>query len=192
MSRNAKIVVAIAVGIVLMCCCCIVLAFSLLTAGGSMIGRAVQTDPAKVAAAASNIADFKLPAGYAPEASINVGGFQFATYSPGDGRSHIMLIQIPGSVNVSDATLEQYARQAELSSGYGSRTGMHTVGQTKTTIRGQAATLTISEGSDADGQPFRMVSGPFRGKGGLAFLTVEEPLSRWNQATIDAFIASIR
>jgi hypothetical protein len=169
-----------------------VLAVSLLGIGGSLIGRSVQDDPAQVASAASNIADFDLPAGYSPEAAINFGGFQFVAYSPGDGRSHIMLIQVPGSANVDQATLEKYAQQAENNRGYAGKTGLRKVGEMQATIRGQARTLTVSEGTNSDGQPFRVVNGVFQGRGGLAYLTVEEPISRWNQATIEAFIASIR
>jgi hypothetical protein len=67
-----------------------------------------------------------------------------------------------------------------------------TVGTSQATVRGQPVTFVISEGTNSAGQAYQQMTGVFQSKGGLALLTVEKPTSRWHQATIDTFIASIR
>ena len=51
------------------------------------------TDTENVSAAAVNIAEFNLPAGYYPGFASEVMGYQVAAYTRGDGPSHIYLIQ---------------------------------------------------------------------------------------------------
>ena len=76
--------------------------------------------------------------------------------------------------------------------GYDRYTRTQVVGQQQVTVRGQTVTLVLSEGTNSSGQPYRTLTGVFQGKGGPALLSVEAPLSQWNQAEVDAFLASIR
>ncbi len=159
---------------------------------GGLAGCAGQKEPAKVAAAASRIADLQLPPGYQPEATVELGGYVFVSYAPGDGHSHIMLVQAPPSANIDRAQLEQYAQQAAQSRGYDRNTRTEVVGQMQATLRGKPVTLVIGQGTNSDGQAYRTLTGVFQGKGGSALLSIESPLSRWNQAEVEAFLASIR
>ena len=189
MSRNAKIVFGVGAALLLVCVCGAIITFNTL---GVTIGRLVQSDPAQVAVAANRIADFQLPSGYKSEVAIDFGGYLFVSYTPGDGHSHIMLVQAPASAKVDQATLERYIEQAAQTRGYDRYTRTQVVGQQQVTVRGQTITLVLSEGTNSSGQPYRTLTGVFQGKGGPALLSVEAPLSQWNQAEVDAFLASIR
>ncbi len=191
MSRNAKIITGIAAALLFVCVCGAVAALGVLGSFGAAIGRAVESDPAQVQTAASRIADFEVPPGYKSEASIDLGGYLFVSYSPGDGHSHIMFVQAPAAANLDQAALEQYAQQAASSRGYNRHTRSQVIGQQKATIRGQSVTLVVQEGTNSDGEPYRSLTGIFRGKGGPALLSVEAPISGWNQAEVEAFLASI-
>ncbi len=189
MSRNVRIVFGVGSALLLVCVCGAIAMFSVL---GVTIGRAVESDPAHIAAAASRIADFQPPSGYKPEVTIDLGGYLFVSYAPGDGHSHIMFVQAPASANVEQATLEQYAQQATQNRDYDSHTHLQVVGQQQATVRGQTVTLVVSEGTNSDGAAYRTLTGVFQGKGGLALLSVEAPLSHWNQTEVEAFLASTR
>ncbi len=195
MSRNTRIVVGVVALLVLMCACGAVASVTVLRSAVVAFAQAIKSQPVAVAEAASGIAEFSLPPGYRPEASINVAGYQFVSYSPGDGHSHIMLIQAPPSLKVDRAALENALAQATQGGDYRNLYDRHArvraVGQAQVTIRDQPVTLVISEGTNSDGQPYRAVTGVFQGRGGLALVSVEEPVSRWDQAEVDAFISSI-
>lgn len=188
----AKIVIAIAAVVLLLCTGALVLTAGSIAAVGLLASRVVQSDPAQVAGIAAKIADFTLPAGYKSEAAVEIAGYQYVSYAPGDGHSHIMLIQAPAGAVPDQATLEQYAQQAAPQRGYDRRTRSQVVGQTKATIRGQESTFVVSEGTNSDGQPYRSLTAVFQGRGGTALLSVESPLNTWNQDAVDRFVASIR
>ena len=67
----------------------------------------VNLDAKQVYNDAGEIADFDLPDGYSADFSANLMGYTVASFSPGDGHSHIYLIQ---SDNESDSEkLDRYA-----------------------------------------------------------------------------------
>ncbi len=192
MSRNAKIVIGIVCSVLLLCACVGFVALGALGSLGTIVASAVTTNPAAVEGAAGQIAEFQLPAGYRSEASLSLGGYTFVSFAPGDDHSHIQMVQAPASVKVDEATLDQYAQQANPNVRRDRYSQVRTVGQSQATIRGQNVTLLISEGSNRDGQLYRTMTGVFQGKGGPTLLSVESPVSTWDQAQVDAFIASIR
>jgi hypothetical protein len=149
-------------------------------------GNAVSTDVEKVASVAAAIADVDLPIGYAPEFSASLRGYTVAAFNTGDGTSHLYLVQ---SENEADGEkLTQLLN--ELAPGTSDR--QMTVTETRTAfVRGQATTLVIIEGVNSEGVPYRQATLAFQGKGGPALLVISEPVTRWNQETVDAFIASI-
>lgn len=49
----------------------------------------------------------------------------------------------------------------------------------------------MSEGASHD-QSYRVASAVFEGKGGTALVHISMPTASWDQAAVDAFIASLR
>lgn len=141
--------------------------------------------------AATSIADFSLPEGYQPELALDLAGYTIVSYNPGDGHSHLYLVQAPASQEVTPDKLEAMLAQSQV--GQKDRNSRLTVVEKRqATIRGQAATLVISEGTNGDGDPYRQVTAAFQGKGGPALLVLEEPVARWDDARVDQLIASIQ
>lgn len=146
---------------------------------------------ANTADTASQIADFTLPDGYQAEYGIKLAGYAMASYNNGDGHSHLYLIQAPKDSNADQAKLEEMMGQAET--GKKDRTTRMTVVEKRdATIRGKATTLLISEGTNGDGDPYREATAVFDGKGGPALVVIEEPISTWDDAKVEQFIASIK
>ncbi|MGE5461855.1 MAG: hypothetical protein ACM3PS_00775, partial [Syntrophothermus sp.] len=77
-----------------------------LSACGSTVK--MSSDAAEVASVASEIADFEPPAGYSSDFTANLLGYTVAAYNPGDGHSHLYLVQ---SEKESDA--EKLAQMLE-------------------------------------------------------------------------------
>ena len=152
-------------------------------------GASANGDTQDVIKTASQIADFSLPSGYAPEFAGKIGNYTAVSYSPGDGHSHLYIVQ---SQNANDR--EELSKMLQsLVPGSSDRHARMTVIENRTaTIRGQSATVVISDGVNSDGQQYRQVTAGFQGKGGPALLVIEEPLTRWDQAVVDAFIASLK
>ncbi len=147
----------------------------------------IQT-PDQVNTIAYSIADFDLPAGYSPDYAVEFLGFSLVAYKPDDDHSHIMLLQAPTGVHINQQELEQQLDTGRQSS---ESTRMTTIRSEQRTVRGEDATLVLSEGQSGDGTSIRQYSMMFEGNQGTALLLVTEPVSRWEWDAVDAFIASI-
>lgn len=147
------------------------------------------SNPDLVSDAASQIADFEPPAGYNSEFMAHMLGYTVAAYSPGDGHSHLYLIQ---SEKESDG--EELAKMlTELVPGSSDANARTTVIENRpVTIRGQEVTAVISDGVNHEGGTYRQAMVAFQGKGGPALLVLSEPTDRWDQAALDAFLTSIK
>ena len=163
----------------------VLLAF-LLTACG--VNTTINTNTDKVVSVAAEIADFDLPAGYRPEFSASVEGYTLVSYNPGDGHSHLYLIQSEKEVDGEKLV----SVMDEIAPGsYDPQTRMTVIETRPVTMREQEVILVISEGVTSEGETYRQVMVAFHGKGGPALVTLSEPIERWNQESVDAFIASI-
>jgi len=163
----------------------VLLAFLLSACG---INTAINTNTDKVVSVAAEIADFDLPAGYQPEFSASLEGYTLVSYNPGDGHSHLYLIQ---SEKESDGE-KLVSMIDQIAPGSNDPQTRMTVIETRlVTMREQEVTLVISEGVTSEGETYRQIMVAFHGKGGPALVTLSEPVERWNQESVDAFIASI-
>lgn len=164
----------------------IVLLVFLLTACG--VDATINIENDKVASAAAEIADFDLPAGYNPEISARLKGYSLVSYNPGDGNSHLYLIQ---SENESDGKKLANMLEQMTPGFHDAQTRMTVIESRLVTIRGEDVTLVISEGVTSEGETYRQITVPFQGKSGPSLLVFSEPITRWDQETADALIASI-
>ncbi len=145
-----------------------------------------------MATVASGIADYDLPAGFGSEYATQIAGFSLVSYTGNDGRSHIYLLQLPAYINVDQAEIERQAQTAMQRRSHNRPPRMETVSRRQAVVRGQETTLTVREGVNSDGIGYREMSGTFQGRGGQTLVTVAGPVSTWDQAKVDAFLASIR
>lgn len=161
-------------------------------AGSRFVAKSMTGDPGAVQEAAAKIADLELPEGYRADYAVNMAGFTMAAYNPGDGHSHLMLIQFPSGAHLDEAEMRRQVGKVARNAGRNDYDGVKMVAQVPVTIRGQQVTATINEGVSSDGQPFRMAVAAFEGKSGPALVMLEEPIARWDQARMDALFASMR
>jgi hypothetical protein len=190
MNNTTKILIGVAAVLVVICLCGAVGALLFLRTASRAVDQTINTDPAKLSEVSATIADYTLPEGFQDGTALRLAGFSMVSYTGDDDQSHIYFFQLPAGVEVDQAEME---RQFQSAAGrnYGSGNSK-VVDQIPATIRGQDTTLVVTEGSNSDGQTYRQVLGMFPGKGGQAMVAFERPTSSWDQAEVDAFIASIR
>ena len=146
-------------------------------------------DSQHVAELASKIVDFEAPQGYTSEFSAEMAGYILATYKGTSGPSHLYLIQSEKEVDGEE--LQRMLTQLAP----GSRdpnTRMTVIENRPVSVRGQEATLVISDGVNHEGESYRQGMVAFQGKGGPALLVISESLDLWDQSAVDVFIASIK
>ena len=190
--------VMIIVGILVILCCCVAgLGLAGMWYAGEQLGSMVDgaNDPERVAKIGESIATYDLPAGY-EQIGFDILSMKYIFMMPeNDIRPMIMLAQFPDSM-VGDQ--KELAREMERSMARQTGQGaadLQAVEQKTYTIRGQQVEAVIMEGtSEIEGQSMdmRQMIVVFQGKDGTAALMFYGAKSGWDQAMIDAFIASIR
>ncbi len=146
------------------------------------------SDSQHVTEAAAGIADFDLPAGFAPQFSAALSGYVVAAYQGPSAPSHLYLVQ---SQKESDGN-DLQKTLAQVAPGSNDRNTHMTVIENRTaTVRGQEVAVIISEGQNSDNITYRQLTVGFQGKGGPALLMFSDSAERWNQTTVDALLGSI-
>lgn len=190
MSRQTKIILGIIAGILVLCliaCVAGVLLFNVATR--SVVDNASQ-DPAEVDAAATNIVEFDLPAGFQPESSFHLLGVNMAMYSNPSNDNFLILTELPMAASEDMVQQMQDAFEQNLGRNF---SGMQVVEQRELTVRGQPATMTVLEGTDNDsGEQVRQMMVAFEGNNGTAMISVFGPVDNFDMAAYEQMIESIR
>lgn len=192
MNTTLKLVLGFLAGAVLTCVLVAVLGLTLFRATALSILSGVQAQPGEAASIAQEIADFTLPAGYSSAVAADFADFELVGYNGPDGTSHIYLMQLPPAVRVDLAELESQLQSSTTDQGNANGLDMHVIEQQSVTIRGQATTLVVSEGTNGQGQSIRSANAAFEGKDGQALLSFSGHTAGWDAAMIDAFIDSMK
>lgn len=88
--------------------------------------------------------------------------------------------------------LEQSLRDALASSTGNEAVEAAEVEEVPMTIRGEEVTATVGSGTGSSMGAMRVLTVPFTGNGGPALLMYQVAEADWDQAAVDAFIASFR
>ena len=191
MSSAAKILIGVIIGTMSLCLLAGAAGVWMFRSAGTAIGRGLQSDQERVSKVSASIAGYDLPGGFSSAYAMQAGGFDLLSYTGQDGHSHVYFFQLPGGVRVEQDLLERQFNQNIQDQGNDNRRTVP-VSQTAATVRGQETTLVVSEGVNSEGQAFRQATAMFEGVGGQALVVFERPVSSWDQAEMEAFIASIR
>lgn len=191
MSTTVKVILGIIAGGIFLCLLLGAAGLILFSWTSRTVSQAVQSDPVQVSEIGGTIADYDLPAGFDDAYSKQVAGFDLVVYTSQDGHSHVYFFQLPQGVHVD---MDEIQRRLEQAAGEPSNIHMSSrvIDKIPATICGQQTTVVIGEGTNSDGQTYRTASAVFQGKGGQALVVFERPTSSWDQAEVDAFLASIR
>ena len=165
-------------------CCTLTFAFALGIWRG--IPGHLTREADQVNSIAHNITDFNLLNEYNADYAVNFVGFSLAAYHGTDSHSHLALMQAPTWVYSGTLSSLGSAQNRDLTR------ELTVVSNEQRVIRDQDVTVTISEGTNGDGLPYRQLTLAFVGKGGTALLVMNETLAQWNGNEVDTFLASFR
>jgi hypothetical protein len=189
MTRNMKLLIVALLGLAVVCACSTTVLYGVLQLSRNV---AVATDEEGSAALGASIATYDAPPGYHETVAVKVLGIAMVTLESDRAGHSIMLMQFPANAELTQGEMElQFQQVMEQETG---RRGLELkpVSHRTVIIREQEVPLTISEGTNQNGYPFRQVTGVFQGKKGPVLLTIIGPTPTWDQAAIDAFLTSIR
>lgn len=217
MSQNTKIVL-IVVGVLVVLCCCAVVATAVLGLTvfntTSQVGEFVEMAPdiadvvpgpaieqtlpevaegdEQVKEVAGRIADFDLPESYYPEYGMHMFGFDMVGFNSRQGRGFIMMMQFPADMELDLETMQEQMQQFMQTENTGWSPDLEVI-ETKTMqVRGQEQPVTISEGTNGDGDTYRQMVVGFEGKSGPALLVMVAQMDEWDQALFEGFVSSLR
>lgn len=189
MRHGTKIALGIVGGLVMLSIIgCLIIVAVLSTAGRALVG-VIGTSAERVPAVAASIAEFDVPEGYVADYAADFAGFAIAAYKPREGRGHILLAQAPDWVEIDENQIAAEMRRAAGKTTEVTRTRVEEVREV--VVRGEPVTMTISRGESAAGHAYVEGVTVFKGKGGTACLVVVGEAETWNQAEVDALIASM-
>jgi len=188
MSTAGKIIIALIAGSLLICLAVGVIGVLFFRSTNSVVNRIM--DPVAAVSVGSEIAEFEVPEGFDDPFSAHLAGYRMVAYTGTDGYSHIYFFQMPPGETIDVSNMEsEFQRTFSTSDSF---TDMQVVDTGPVTIAEQDVTLVTSEGTNHDGDPYREVTAVFQGKGGQALVVFSRPTASWDQAEVDAFLASIR
>ncbi len=197
MRKDTKIIIGVVAGVALLCACICISGFVALSASGFLVLDAmVMDDPAEVRQLATSLIDYDLPPGYREIGAMDMGFIKMIlldpddSITPTDARPTISFIALT-NVEMSEEEIQQQLQFSSTQSRQ--RVEMQRVSEQRVTLRDQDVVLSTYEGTDENGKVMReVVSSLFVGKKGLMMFTITGPEAAWNQAEVDAFIASLR
>ncbi|MGI6209287.1 MAG: hypothetical protein ACOYEW_13885 [Anaerolineae bacterium] len=189
MNRKSTVIFLTATALLMGCLCANVAGMVAIRSAGAYLIRGLASEPGRVNAIRSGIADYDLPAGFGQARAARVMGFSVVAYTGTDDHSHIYLFQVPSSLPLDWARLE---REIGPISGNDEYTRTRVVERRACRIAGADSTLVITESINRRDQPYLAASALFRGRGGPAIVSISMPRANWDQAAVDRFVASVR
>ncbi|QPC81360.1 hypothetical protein G4Y79_16870 [Phototrophicus methaneseepsis] len=148
------------------------------------------TDTARINRVAHSIANFDLPAGYQADYAVEILDYTIAAYQSADGHGHLALLQAPANVIPNEQVMQGYVANNDQQTMTWSSSTL--VGSEQHLVRGQPATAMITDRINSEGETYRSLNMVFEGENGTILLVINQPLTQWDDASIEAFIASIR
>jgi hypothetical protein len=187
--RTSRVGAIVLSTLLVVCLCAAGAAYLTLHSVGWVLARSLDSEPATVASTGSAIASYELPPGFDDGYAGTIAGFAVVAYNGDDEQSHIYLVQGPQWLNLDEDALQ---RQMRAAAGDEQWRDVTVVERYPCEIRGEQATVVVSEGRRHDTQRYRTASALFIGNGGPALLNIEMPTARWDQELVDDFFNSIQ
>jgi len=160
---------------------------------GNRVAQGIATEPATVQAMANEFVHYELPSGYTEKMGMDLVIYKMILIGASDPSSNKPLIFLAhfDTPGVSADEMSQQMRQSVQQQGGTSGLNMKVVETRKVTINGQETTLTVSEGSDSSGLSLRQWVTAFPAKKGTVLLLIQGSTEEWDDASLNAFLASI-
>lgn len=155
--------------------------------------NSIVTEREKVQEMANTFVTYELPAGYSEQTGIDLMIYRMVVIGPEGAvgsKPVIVLVQFEAQGMSVDEMAEQVREAFEQQVG-SAGTDLEVVESRAITIDGTETTLTVSEGTDPGGDTIRQWLTAFPGKVGYVLVMVQGEVDGWDDAALDAFLASL-
>lgn len=153
-------------------------------------------DPVKVRAQTAEIIDIEIPESYQPAMAMNMN-MVFMTMqmtmwtAPGNGM--LMIAQAQAPQGADQAQMEQQLSQSMRQQQMGQQLNVKESETRTISIEGKDVDFTFAKATNAnDNSDWRQVTGAFPGKGGTAFINLQQPADSFDEAAVVKMLESIK
>lgn len=194
MSKNSKIVIGIALGVLIVCCLGAGIAITILPRMLENFAQdAVIENPDQAADVASSMLDYELPPQFTEAAGMSFFGIKTVFIATEDDESMIMLMQFPAEMAGNEEQMQQQMEDAFSQQAGSENYDLAFTGSEDVTINDAPATLISYEGTDSSGNSVRQIIGFFETKDGNAgMMMLVGPASDWEGAGFETFLDSLK
>lgn len=192
MTRRTKSVIAFFTLFFMACVCC----GGIVLLSSWFLGRSLVTEPAQLQTLGASVVTYTLPAGYTEVAGMRLFGTEMVAIAPTDltesDEMMIMLMRVPDTADF-DQTLLQKQLELALQQQFSVRKLNLSFDRIETrTIQDREVTLTFRTGTNAEGAPYRQMSGLIPLSDRNVFILAQGAADYWNQDALDALLQSMR
>lgn len=198
MNKTTKTILIILGALLFICACG---AAVVLATGARSVAEIVKwadqnttEDPQEVAKIASEIADYEIPESLTRQYGIKFATFSMVQYMNSSEDMFLFVTQFPAGTSINpDEMMREIRNNSRNPNSPWYNTDTELVEQRKVTIRGEKTTLSISEGTNEQGETYRIANAKFKGNGaGPALFMIVAPADQWDDELLQDFIASIQ
>lgn len=157
--------------------------------------NAFSNDPAVVRENTSTITDIDIPDSFRPVSTVSVLSMTGVMYAAEDGKGMLLLggIQEKNGSKERETQLKTMLAQQKQQQGQNQQLETVSKEEREFQIRGEPAKFEFVVAKDkSTGKEFRVVSGTFAGKSGLAGLMLEVPADEFDEAAVEKIVESIK
>jgi hypothetical protein len=197
-NKTTKTILIILGALLSICACGAVV---VLATGAWSVGEIVKwadqnttEDAQEVAQIASSIADYDIPEGFTKQYGMKFASFRMVQYMNASEDTFLFVTQFPAGTSINpEEMMREIRNNSRNPNSPWYNTDTHLVEQKDVTIRGEETTLSISEGTNEQGETYRVANAKFKGNGeGPALFMLVAPAEDWDNELVEDFIASIQ
>jgi hypothetical protein len=177
----------------------VVLLAAALWLGYAFFARSAVVGPQAAGATLAEITGLTPPEGYQPQFAMTVEGLSTVTIVPDAGTVPIEAAMVftvlqadRTAANAEDARDRLAGAMTASSTAGGHTVDLEVVGREPVTVRGSRSSLVRFSGADDAGRAYRKAVVAFEGDGGPALLVAAAPEAAWDEAALQAVVASLR
>jgi hypothetical protein len=150
------------------------------------------TDPAKVQQMAHGFINYKLPPDYTEQMGMDFLVYKMILIGPPESANQpmIFLAQFQAANMSAEQMTQQMQQSVEQQSGTNGLK-LKVVETRNVTINGKQTALTVSEGTNRTGSPYRQWITAFPAKSGMILVMIQGTVDGWDDAAMNSFLASI-
>lgn len=191
MSKNTKIIIGVIAGVLVLCMIACGVGVVALGWFGNRVVNSSVIEGEESGTTQAEIAEISMPERFTAGGGVSLLGMKMVVYESSKPNEVAVLMQMPVQSEINEDTIRQLQEGMSRSSNR-NFTNMKTIETREVVVRGEPGQVIIQEGTDDQGNKYRLMLTAFQGQSGIAMLMIGAPSADYNQAEYDTIVESIR